>query len=373
MRDLLVEWSREAGLEVTVDRIGNIFARRRGRSASASPVALGSHLDTQVHGGRYDGVLGVLGALEAVHALDDAGIETERAIEVVCWTDEEGARFHRSMLGSSVFTGALSLEEGLAHTDERNVSVAQALDRIGYAGEAPVPGHRLHAYLELHIEQAAVLEAAGVDVGIVDSSYPIFHLDVHFEGRTAHSGPTPMEQRRNALTAAAHAIVAVDAIPRAHGPDAKSTTSTIRVWPNRSGIIASSADLRFDFRHPQEAVVEQMRAEIEDAVAKAARASNVDAYIRSRTRFGDARFDPAIVGTLERLAAALEVPAMRLPTQAGHDALVIAAVAPTAMLFCPCRDGVSHHPDEDVDRRRVLPSVRLLAEAALALAGPIDA
>jgi beta-ureidopropionase / N-carbamoyl-L-amino-acid hydrolase len=368
MRDLFVAWSKQADFDVCVDQIGNIFVRRPGEDADAAPVMMGSHLDTQVHGGRFDGILGVLAGLETLSALNDANIRTRRAVEVVSWTDEEGARFHRAMLGSSVFAGDLSLEDALSRHDDRGVTVDQALRLTGYGGGSPVPGRLPHAYLELHIEQNSVLEEAGVDVGIVDGSYPIYHMDVHFEGRTAHSGPTPMAKRRNALTGAAHAIAAVDQIARSHEPDAKSTTSAIHVWPNRPGIIPSSVDVRFDFRHPHMPVLEEMRDQIENAVAAAATAANVDTQITALTRFGDARFDSRIVATLEEAAAAEGIDSMRLPTQAGHDALVIASVAPAAMLFCPCRDGVSHHPDEDIDYPRVLSSVAVLARSALTLA-----
>jgi N-carbamoyl-L-amino-acid hydrolase len=368
MRELFIEWCRADGLEVSVDRIGNIFALRPGIEPECAPVLIGSHLDTQVHGGRFDGVLGVLGALEVIRTLNDNAVVTRRPVQIVSWTDEEGARFHTSMLGSSAFTGLLRVDQALAKSDADGVTVAAELDRIGFAGDAPVPGPSPHAYLELHIEQNAILDEAGVDVGIVDRCYPIYHLDVVFEGRTAHSGPTPMPKRRNATVGAAHAIVAVDRIAREHAPDAKSTTSTLSTWPNRSGIISSHAEVRFDFRHPDVDVIERMRAEIEQALQDAAAAANVTATVRSLTRFGAWSFDDACIAAIENAARRRGVSHMRMATQAGHDAMVVAEHAPTAMIFCPCVDGITHHPDEDVQVERVIPSVEVLLEAMLELA-----
>jgi N-carbamoyl-L-amino-acid hydrolase len=371
MRDLFVSWCREAGLAVRVDRIGNIFARRAGRGGDVAPVMIGSHLDTQVHGGRFDGILGVLAALEVVRALNDADVHTSRPVDIVCWTDEEGARFRRSMLGSSVFTGELELTQALLLTDDDGVTVGDALTEIGYVGEAGVPGPPPHAYLELHIEQNSILDESDVDVGIVDSSYPTYILAVHFEGRTAHAGPTPMAKRHDALTGAARAIVAIDEITRRHGPEAKSSTSSIRVWPNRPAIVSSSVDLRCNICHPDDHVLDGIKREIERAVEAAAAASNVTGHVVPAARFGDAGFDSRVVAALDAAAATAGIPSMRIAAQAGHDAFAIARIAPTAMVFCPCRDGISHHPDEDVDYARVLPSIAVLARAAVAVAdGP---
>jgi N-carbamoyl-L-amino-acid hydrolase len=372
MRDLFVSWCEEANLSVTVDRIGNIFACRPGEVADAAPVLIGSHLDTQIHGGRFDGVLGVLAGLECMRALNDADIRTERPLELVSWTDEEGARFRRSMLGSAVFAGQLGLDQALNQHDDRGVTVGEALMEIGYAGERRVPGPPPHAYLELHIEQNSTLEEAGIDVGIVDSSYPWCIVAVHFEGRTAHSGPTPMDKRQNALLGAAHAIVAIDQIARRHGPDTKSSTSTIQVWPNLPAIIPSSVDLRCGLSHPDDRILDRMLFELEDAVAAAATAAKVTAKVIPIARFGNVGFDSKVVAALETASASLRIKSIRLPAQAGHDAFMITSVAPTAMIFCPCRDGISHHPDEDVDFERALPSVAVLAQAAVSLAGVRD-
>jgi N-carbamoyl-L-amino-acid hydrolase len=307
-----------------------------------------------------------------MRALDQAGIRSKRPLEVVCWTDEEGARFGRSMLGSSVFAGQLELDQALAQQDDAGMTVANALTEIGYAGEDPVPGPAPHAYLELHIEQDSVLDDAGIDVGIVDSSHASRVVAIHFEGRTGHSGPTPMNKRKDALIGAAQAIVAIDRIGRRHGPAARSSTSSIRVWPNRPAIIASSVDLRCNFSHPDDRVVDRMQAEIEGAAVTAANAANVAAEVIPLARFGNVAFDPSVVGAIDAAAASLGVKSMHIPAPAGHDAFVIASVAPTAMILCPCRNGISHHPDEDIDYARALPSVRVLAGAALALANGDD-
>jgi N-carbamoyl-L-amino-acid hydrolase len=372
MRDLFVSWCKDAQLDVTVDPIGNIFARRAGEASDAAPVIIGSHLDTTIYGGRFDGILGVLAGLEVMRALNDADIRTERPLELVSWTDEEGVRFGRSMLGSSVFAGQLGLEEALDRRDDDGATVAQALADIGYAGKRAVPGRPPHAYLELHIEQASVLDDGGVDVGIADSSNSSWVAAIHFEGRTAHSGPTAMAKRHDALAGAARAIVAIDEIARQHGAGATASTSTIQVWPNRPAIIPSSVDLRFNASHPDDRILDCMQAEIAEAVAAAAAGANVTAEIIPLARFGDAGFDARVIGAVEAAAMDLGVKAMRLAAPAGHDAFVVARVAPTGMIFCPCRDGISHNPDEDVEHARVLPSVEVLAQAAVTLAAAGD-
>jgi beta-ureidopropionase / N-carbamoyl-L-amino-acid hydrolase len=367
MRELFVSWCEDAGLDVRVDRIGNVFARREG-SEDLPAVLLGSHLDSQVNGGRFDGVLGVLAALEIVRSLGERGVQTRRPIEIVSWTDEEGARFRTGMLGASAFTGRLPLAEALAKEDEAGATVGDELARIGFDGPAAAPGPPPYAYLELHIEQDDRLETAGVDVGVVDASYGVYYLDVRFRGETSHGGPTPMCLRRNALVGAAAAIVAVDRIAREHGPDAKSNASTISVWPNLSGNVPGEATVRFDFRHPERGTLERMRSEIEAALWESARAARVESEIASRVLYGAIEFDRGCVEAIERAAEARGERTLRLKTQAAHDAMVLADFCPAAMVFCPCRGGITHNPAEYVDRERARASIEVLLDAVLELA-----
>src|SRR5690606_18535470 len=267
VRNLFARWCQEAGLTVTVDALGNMFGRREGTDPSLPPVLIGSHLDSQIAGGRFDGPLGVLGALEVVHTLNDAGIRTKRAIEVVNWSNEEGARFQPPMSASAVFAGLKPVEWGLARTDAQGLTFGSELARIGYAGTADVGGRPIDAYIELHIEQGPELEAKGVQVGVVAGSYAVRGFDLEVRGETAHTGPTPMPQRRNALVGAAMLIVESTRIAHEHGPDAKSTSAKIEVQPNLAGIIPDYAKVTIDFRAPQRETLDAMLAAFEAARA----------------------------------------------------------------------------------------------------------
>ncbi len=250
MRDLFVDWAKKAGCSIEIDRLGNIFARRAGSDPSLPPVAIGSHLDTQICGGRYDGILGVLCGLEVVRTLNDRGLVTKRGIEVICWTNEEGARFSPPMMGSMAFAKVLPLESVLATTDDDGVTVAKALDEIGYAGPAPLGERKFDAYLELHIEQAPVLDREKCDIGIVVGGYKTQALRLTIKGDTGHAGGTPMAMRRNALVGAGYVIAAVNDIGLAYAADeGRTTTTRIESFPNLPGTYAEQVKLTIDFRH----------------------------------------------------------------------------------------------------------------------------
>ncbi|MGC1440366.1 MAG: hydantoinase/carbamoylase family amidase, partial [Burkholderiaceae bacterium] len=239
MRDLFVQWGEQAGCTVTVDAIGNIFARREGTDKSAAPVIVGSHLDTQINGGRYDGILGVLAGLELIRSLNDAQIATRRPIEVVSWTNEEGARFSPPMVASGVFAGAYELDWALDRTDDDGLRLGDELKRIGYAGTVPVGDRPVDAYFELHIEQGPLLDAAGIDVGIVTHGYSAHGVIVEVAGETAHTGPWPMDKRKNALVGASMLAVAAHEIGwKYHDTGGKGTASRVVAWPNRPGILS---------------------------------------------------------------------------------------------------------------------------------------
>lgn len=266
MRDLFVAWANDDGFAVTVDGVGNIFVRADGTDPSAAPVVIGSHLDTQILGGRYDGVLGVLTGLEILRTLRDRGLVTRRPIEVVSWTDEEGARFSRSMMGSSVFAGIFDLDTVLAASDAQGVSFGGELRRIGYAGDAPIGGRRLDAYYELRIEQGPTLDEDGVEVGVVDGSYSVRGMNVEIRGETSHIGPTPMDRRRNALVGAGYLIAAVNDIGlRWHAEDAKTTVSRLDCQPNLYGIVPHRASLTIDYRHADPVRADMIASEIDGA------------------------------------------------------------------------------------------------------------
>src|SRR5215471_17815464 len=263
MRDQFVEWCRAAGCAITTDRVGNVFARRSGTEDNLPPVVIGSHLDTQVAGGRYDGILGVLAGLEILRTLNDHKIATRRALEVVSWSNEEGARFQPPMMASAAFAGRLPVEFVLQQVDDGGLSFGDELSKIGYAGIAPVGRRAQDAYFELHIEQGPVLERMGVPIGIVTGGYAVHGMHIDVIGETAHSGPTPMDKRRNALVGAAMIAVAVNEIGwRYHATEGKSTVPRLVCWPNKPGILSSYAQVTVDVRHADPAEAEKMRSEM---------------------------------------------------------------------------------------------------------------
>ena len=368
MRDLFAAWCREAGCIVTVDRAGNMFARRLGTDESMLPVAIGSHLDTQIAGGRFDGILGVLAGLEVIRTLNDAGIRTKRPIELVNWTNEEGARFQPPMMGSAAFAGVRPLEWVLARPDAAGCTVGEELKRIGYAGTAPVGGRKLDAYFELHIEQGPILEAKGIRVGVVTGSYEVRGMNVVARGETAHSGPTPMAQRRNALVGASMLIVAVNEIGWAYAPEGKSTSSRIEVWPNLVGILPDYAQVTVDVRHPEATQGERMLADVRRAMRECADRAQVEMEELESWQFGSERFDSELVGLVRSTAKRLGVPSLDLPSQAGHDAYYVSRVAPTAMIFTPCERGISHNEAENILPEEAVPAVNVLLHSVLARA-----
>lgn len=365
MRDLFVDWAKTAGCTVEVDRLGNIFARRPGTDPSLPPVAIGSHLDTQICGGRYDGILGVLCGLEVVRTLNDRGLQTKRGIEVICWTNEEGARFNPPMMGSMAFAKVLTLESVLATTDDAGITVAEALDEIGYAGAAPV-GRTFDSYLELHIEQAPVLDREGCDVGIVVGGYKTQALRLTINGDTGHAGGTPMAQRRNALVGAGYVIAAVNDIGLAYAADeGRTTTTRIESFPNLAGTYAEQVKLTIDFRHIDEGRFKAMRAEVDAAIAAAAQKANVEIEVAEGWSWGSELFAPECIELLKSTADELGLPYREMRSQAGHDAYAVATMAPTAMIFTPCFEGISHNVNEAIELTRSVPGANLLLNAAV--------
>ena len=369
MRDLFVAWARAAGCMVEIDRIGNIFARRPGRDPSLPPVAIGSHLDTQICGGRYDGILGVLCGLEVMRTLNDRGLETKRGIEVICWTNEEGARFSPPMMGSMAFAKRLTQESVLATTDDGGTTVGEALADIGYAGAAPLGGRAFDAYIELHIEQAPVLDREGCDIGIVVGGYRTQALRLTITGDTGHAGGTPMAMRRNALVGAGYVIAAVNDIGLAYAADeGRTTTTRIESFPNLPGTYAEEAKLTIDFRHIDAARFEAMRSEIDAGIEAAARKANVTIEVAEGWSWGADLFAPEIIELLKTTAGDLGLAYREMRSQAGHDAYAVATLAPTAMIFTPCFKGISHNVNEAIELTRSLPGANLLLNAAVARA-----
>jgi len=366
VRDLFVAWVREAGCTLEVDPVGNIFARRPGTDNSLPAVAIGSHLDTQICGGKYDGALGVLCGLEVIRSLNDRSIATRRAIELIMWTNEEGARFSPPLMGSLAFAGKLACAQVHDSKDDVGLRFGDELERIGYLGKAPLGGRRLDCYLELHIEQAPQLDREGCDIGIVVGGYKTLALRIDIAGETSHSGGTPMLERRNALVGAGYLIAAVNDIGLAFATqEGRTTTPRIECFPNLPGIVPEQVRLIVDFRHPEPAGFERMHAEIKAAVAAVEAKARVIITVAEGWSWGTSLFDRTCIELLKDTASDLGLPFREMLSQAGHDAYAVADLVPTAMIFTPCRNGISHNTNEDIELTRTLPGANLLLNAAL--------
>jgi len=349
-RRLFIRWCAAAGCTVAVDRIGNIIARRPGRNPDLAPVMTGSHLDTQPTGGRFDGAYGVMAGLEIVRTLNDLGYETEAAVEVVAWTNEEGSRFSPAMVGSGVFAGVFGLEEALATRDNNTpeLTLGAELERIGFAGPEPVGGHRVAAYFEAHIEQGPILEAAGHTIGVVTGAQGQRWYEITVTGQEAHAGTTPMPRRKDALVGAARMIDMVNQIGQAHAPAARATCGFVQVSPNSRNTIPGRVFVTVDFRHPDNSVLTRMDRELRQACAEAAAASGgLAVEVKEFWHFPPTPFDPALVAAVRDAAAVQGYPHQDIISGAGHDAVYMARVAPTAMVFVPCIGGISHNEIED--------------------------
>ncbi|AIO36227.1 Zn-dependent hydrolase [Burkholderia pseudomultivorans] len=367
-RDLFVAWAKAIGCSVRVDAIGNIFARRAGACDDLPPVMTGSHIDTQPTGGKFDGNYGVLAGLEVLRALDDAGVRTRAPLEVAVWTNEEGSRFVPVMMGSGVFAGAFALEHALAQHDRDGVSVRDALAAIGYAGDA-AGAHPVGAYFEAHIEQGPVLEAHATTIGVVEGALGQRWYDVTVHGMEAHAGPTPMELRRDALLTAADLVRTVNGIARAHAPHGRGTVGWVDVHPNSRNVIPGRVTLTVDLRAADDATLAAMDAALRAACADAATQADMRIDVEQVVYFPPQPFDAALVEQVRAGANALGLSSMNVISGAGHDAVYLARVAPTAMIFVPCKDGISHNEIEDADPAHLEAGCNVLLQAMLGAAG----
>ncbi|SEH12787.1 N-carbamoyl-L-amino-acid hydrolase [Natronorubrum sediminis] len=368
-RDWFREHLEDAGLEVRVDEFGNTFGRRAGTDPDASPVLLGSHLDSQPNGGIYDGALGVVAALEFVLTLNDEGIETTHPIEVVNWTNEEGSRFQPAMQGSGVWAGAHDLETEYEKTDTDGVTLREELERIGYRGDVPAePQETYESYLELHVEQGPKLEAAGSDVGVVTGIVGFTWGKLTFVGNPDHSGPTPMDHRSDALVAAADTIQAVRRIGNSLGAETVGTVGSIDVSPNSVNIIPGKVTMTWGFRDSDDAVVqrayEMVLAEANDAASR----EGVELESEETMRAESVDFADRCIEAVQSAADDLEYDSLQLGSGAGHDATHLASVTDTGMVFAVSEDGKSHSPAEYTSWEDCYAAANTLANAALTLA-----
>ncbi|WP_103173206.1 Zn-dependent hydrolase [Paracoccus sp. SY] len=347
-RALFRQWCEDAGMTMGLDRMGNMFMRHEGAEPDLDPVYIGSHLDTQPTGGRFDGVLGVLAGLEVIRSVRDMGITTRRPIVVTNWTNEEGARFAPAMLASGVFAGVLTEDYANSRTDAEGKRFGDELDRIGWRGDE-APGHRrIHAMFEYHIEQGPILEAEGKQIGVVTHGQGLWWLQVTLTGKDAHTGSTPMNMRVNAGLGMARIIEAVHRIAMDHQPDAVGAVGQANVWPNSRNVIPGRAVFTVDFRSPDLAKLNAMRARLEDEAPRIAADLGLGIEIEPVGHFDPVTFDPGLVEKVRNAAERLGYSHMNIVSGAGHDACWINRVAPTVMIMCPCVDGLSHNEAEEI-------------------------
>ena len=364
-RDLFVRWCQEAGCSITVDKMGNIFARRPGKNPELAPVTTGSHLDTQPTGGKFDGVFGVLAGLEVIRTLNDNNIETEAPVEVAVWTNEEGSRFAPAMVASGVFAGVFDLDYGHSRKDVDGKSLGDELKRIGYLGDQTPGEHPIRAFFEAHIEQGPILEAEKKTIGVVTGAQGQRWFEVTLTGSESHAGTTPMNRRRDALVAAAKLVQAVNEIALAHAPHAVSTCGMMQVSPNSRNTIPGSVFLTVDFRHPDDDTLSAMEAELRVRCAEICDPAKIDAHIDMIWYSPPIKFDKDCVGAVRQAASTAGYDNMEIISGAGHDACYISRVAPTAMIFVPCEDGISHNESESATPEDLAAGCNVLLYAML--------
>ena len=365
VRDWFKTQCEALGCTVTVDDVGNMFARRPGKNAALPPIAMGSHLDTQPTGGKFDGTLGVLAALEALRTLHRAGYETNAPIEVVNWTNEEGARFAPPMLASGVFARVFTREYAYSRTDRDGKNFGDELQRIGYRGEEKAGAHKLSALFELHIEQGPILEAENRMIGIVQGVQGMRWYEVTVTGQEAHTGATPMLLRKNALLGAARLIDRIDAIAREHPPDAVGTVGLLENRPNSRNVVPGEVFFSVDFRHPDEAVLDAMEAKLRAALSDILHPLGLPF---TATRIWDSpavKFAPELIECVRLGAEKAGFAARDMISGAGHDAAYVARVAPTTMIFVPCAGGISHNEAEWTDQAQCAAGAQVLLNAVL--------
>ncbi|WP_407048718.1 M20 family metallo-hydrolase [Methyloraptor flagellatus] len=365
VRDWFKRETEKLGCTVTVDEVGNMFAVRPGKRSDLLPIAMGSHLDTQPTGGKFDGVLGVLGALEAMRTLHASGYETNAPVEIVNWANEEGSRFAPAMLASGVYAGVFTPEYAYSREDRQGLKYGEELERIGYRGTEKAGAHKFGAMFELHIEQGPILEDEGKMIGVVQGVQGMRWYEVSVVGQDAHTGATPMYLRKNALLGAARAIDAIDAIAHEHAPNAVGTVGLIENKPNSRNVIPGEVFFTVDLRHPDEDVLDVMEKKFRDALERIMTPLKLTyeekrIWISPAVKFAPDLIDCVRVGTSKAGFANRD-----MVSGAGHDAAYIARVAPTTMIFVPCAGGISHNEAESTSLEECAAGAQVLLNAVL--------
>ncbi|MEV8468502.1 Zn-dependent hydrolase [Fluviibacterium sp. DFM31] len=371
-RALFQKWCEEAGMTMGVDQMGTMFARREGTDPAALPVYVGSHLDTQPTGGKYDGVLGVLGGLEIIRSLNDLGIKTKHPIVVTNWTNEEGTRFAPAMLASGVFAGIHSQDWAYEREDAEGKNFGDELVRIGWKGEEAVGARKMHAFFELHIEQGPILEAEGKDIGVVTHGQGLSWTEVTITGKESHTGSTPMPMRRNAGLAMARVLELVDEIALSHAPDAVGAAGHIDVYPNSRNVIPGKVVFTVDFRSPDLAMIQDMEQRLIDGGNKICDDMGMAIEFEKVGGFDPVEFDEGCVTAVRNAADRLGYSHRDIISGAGHDACWINRVAPTAMVMCPCVDGLSHNEAEEISPEWAAAGANVLFHAVVETAEIVE-
>jgi N-carbamoyl-L-amino-acid hydrolase len=360
-RDLFVRWCEDAGLAVRVDEMGNIFARHG--AADSPPVFAGSHLDSQPKGGRYDGAYGVLGALEAVQSIKEAGHALSHPVEVVAWSNEEGSRFPPSMIGSGVFAGNFTLDYAYGCTSRDGKTQGEELERIGYKGDVPCKAGPLHRYFELHIEQGPILDAEKLQIGVVEGVYGLYWLELRLKGQANHAGSTPMDIRRDALMSAAEIFLAAEKLPGELGEGNRLTVGYIEAIPNSVNVIPGDVIATFDLRSQDPATLDRMRERLSALIEEVATRRGIEHEIVELSANPMVTFAPACRDVVEQAALDLGLSHRRLYSGPGHDAVWVSTVCDTGMIFVPSIGGISHAEIEDTNDDDLAAGATVLASA----------
>ena len=364
-RGLVIQWATDAGMTVVIDKIGNVFMRRAGSNNSLPPIMTGSHIDTQPTGGKFDGNYGVLAGLEVVRTLNDHGIKTEAPIEVAFWTNEEGSRFVPVMMGSGVFAKAFTLEHAYAATDTEGKNVKDELTRIGYLGDQEPGDHPIGAYFETHIEQGPVLEDNNITIGVVQGVLGIRWFDCTVTGMEAHAGPTPMALRKDALQVATHLMQEVVASALRHGPHGRGTVGMVQVHPNSRNVIPGRVQFSMDMRNATDALVDVQVAEVKALAARLSLDTGMAIEIALVSSYAAIGFHDECIDAVARASEKLGYSSMPVVSGAGHDAIYMARLAPSGMIFIPCKDGISHNEIEDAKPEHITAGCNVLLHAML--------
>jgi N-carbamoyl-L-amino-acid hydrolase len=367
-RDLFIKWCQEASCTVTVDQIGNIFARRDGSKNDLPAIMAGSHLDSQPTGGKYDGVYGVLTALEVIETLNDNSLATTHPVAIVSWTNEEGARFAPGLTGSEVFTGEFDLEQALSMTDKNGFVFGKELQRIGYAGSSQVSGKLVRAALEIHIEQGPILEAEGITIGVVRGIQGMRWYDLIFEGQEAHAGTTPMDRRQDPVSVAVRVIHRIYELNEKHAPDGRATFGEFSVEPGSRNTVPGRLTVTLDYRHPEVEVLHAVDHEIRSYMNIECLAAGIEGKVEEIWHMPPISFATECISVVQRAADKLGYSSKEMISGAGHDAMYLAKVVPTGMIFIPCENGLSHNELENTQSENLVAGGNVLLHAILELA-----